>query len=95
MRRKNVRHVSDVVGEWGLWQFNITFFSVSISLFSALNNLSVSFYAPTVKHWCADSNTTGPTIPYNNETQSIDGCLNGCQNWEFDKSVFKSTIIDE
>ncbi len=57
MCEKNVKHVSDVVGEWGLWQRNITYFSLSISLFSALNNLSVSFYAPNIQYWCADNNT--------------------------------------
>ncbi|CAG2183164.1 unnamed protein product, partial [Oppiella nova] len=88
MRHRNVRNVSDVVGEWGLWQLNITSFSISISLFSALNNLSVSFYAPNVKYWCSDNTTS-------NQSQAIDGCVNGCKNWEFDKTVFESTIIDE
>src|ERR1700733_5012454 len=54
---ENVKHVSDVIGEWGKWQRNITFFALSISIFSAFNNLAVSFYAPDVKYYCADNDT--------------------------------------
>ncbi|XP_054158733.1 organic cation transporter protein-like [Oppia nitens] len=98
MRTTNVRHVvTDLVGDWGLWQLNIVMFSISISLFSALNNLSVSFYAPNIKYWCTDNDTTTTTTSASNQTfKSTDYyCLNGCHNWTFDKSVFKSTIIDE
>ncbi|XP_054158732.1 organic cation transporter protein-like [Oppia nitens] len=87
-----VRHVTDIVGEWGRWQLNIALFSISISLFSSLNNLAVTFYAPKVDYWCGDD---GATTSANNQSQSIDYCLTGCQNWTFDKSVFKRTIIDE
>ena len=61
MSYKSVKNISDIVGEWGLWQKNITFFCVSISLFSALNNLSYSFYAPNITYHCAD-NTTNQVI---------------------------------
>ncbi|XP_054158725.1 organic cation transporter protein-like [Oppia nitens] len=60
----NVRQVTDIIGEWGLWQLNIVLFSISCNIFLALNTLSVSFYAPTIKYWCSDNN--------NNYTNYVD-----------------------
>ncbi|XP_054158727.1 organic cation transporter protein-like [Oppia nitens] len=97
-----VQHVTDIIGEWGLWQLNVVMFSVSCAMFLGFHTLSVSFYAPTINYWCSDNNNNNDTgadnIGSNNKTlfKSNDYyCLNGCQNWTFDKSVFKSTIIDE
>ncbi|XP_054158745.1 organic cation transporter protein-like, partial [Oppia nitens] len=100
----NVRHVTDIIGEWGLWQLNVVMFALSCNIFLAFHTLSVSFYAPTTSYWCSDNNNnnnddddgTGAANIGNQTLKSTDYyCLNGCQNWTFDKSVFKSTIIDE
>ncbi|XP_054158724.1 organic cation transporter protein-like, partial [Oppia nitens] len=93
-QQQTVRHVTDIIGEWGLWQLNIVVFSISLQLFLIWHTLSVSFYAPTISYWCSDNSTDAGLG--NNQTLTLDDyCLNGCQNWTFDKSVFKSTIIDE
>ncbi|XP_054158731.1 organic cation transporter protein-like [Oppia nitens] len=89
----NVRQVTDIIGEWGLWQLNVVMFSITIQIFLAFQTLAVSFYAPTISYRCTD-NISNYTTGNDNQT-SYDYCLNGCQNWTFDKSVFKSTIIDE
>ncbi|XP_054158726.1 organic cation transporter protein-like [Oppia nitens] len=94
----NIRQVSDIIGEWGLWQLNIVMFSLSCNIFLALNTLSLPFYAPTINYWCSDNNNTNNIATGAAAADDIDinnQCLNGCQNWTFDKSVFKSTIIDE
>ncbi|XP_054158730.1 organic cation transporter protein-like [Oppia nitens] len=57
MKQQTVRHVlTDIIGEWGLWQLNIVVFAISLHIFMAINSLSVAFYAPTIKYWCADNN---------------------------------------
>ena len=55
MNGKKIKHISDVVGEWGPWQRNITLFTLSSNLFSAFNNLALSFYAPNISYWCSDN----------------------------------------
>ncbi|XP_054158700.1 organic cation transporter protein-like [Oppia nitens] len=95
--KTSVQQVSDIIGDWGLWQLNIVVFSISIQLFLAFHTLAVSFYAPTIDYKCTDNDitsTTTTTTSANNETNDY-YCLNGCKNWTFDRSVFKSTIIDE
>lgn len=43
----------EITGPYGRWQFYITIFLLIGNLFSAINALSGSFYAPNVDYWCA------------------------------------------
>lgn len=53
-RSRQVRQVSDIIGEWGRWQANIAACCISIAIFSAFNNLASAFYAPNVDYYCQD-----------------------------------------
>lgn len=44
--KEPVRQISDIIGDWGLWQANTAFFVITAAMFSAFNNLASAFYAP-------------------------------------------------
>ena len=49
-----VKHVADIVGEWGRWQFNFTSFCFILWAAAALNNMGYSFHAYNNDFWCSD-----------------------------------------
>lgn len=53
--KKEVKHVCDMIGDWGWWQINLVTFSISCAMFSAFNNLASAFYAPTIPFECDSS----------------------------------------
>lgn len=53
--RKEIKHVCDMIGDWGWWQINLVTFSISVAMFSAFNNLTSAFYAPTIPFECDTS----------------------------------------
>lgn len=51
---KQVKHVADIVGEWGRWQFHICFFYFFQNAIGAMDNLGYAFQAFKHDYWCAD-----------------------------------------
>ena len=49
-----VRHIADIVGEFGKWQFKLIFFKFLIASVGAFINMGYSFHAKTVDFWCSD-----------------------------------------
>ena len=90
-----MKHVTDIIGPWGKWHWNIFLCCMSSAIFSAFNNMSSVFYAPTIKNiTCADHYSF-----YVNETPPTDHCwvnsTTKCTKWNYDRSVFQSTAVDE
>lgn len=50
-----VKHVSDIIGDWGLWQSNIAVFCVTVAVFSAFHGMVPNFYQPKIDYQCTDS----------------------------------------
>ncbi|RWS23965.1 organic cation transporter protein-like protein [Leptotrombidium deliense] len=90
---EQILHVSDIIGGFGKWQRNIFLFCTSMAMFSSLNNLAYSFYAPGIKYSCIELKN-GSTLNISN-TKEVCKQQDQCLHWQFDNSVFSSTIIDE
>ena len=52
--RKSVSAVTDIVGEWGKWQFSFTSFYFIQWIVGALNNIGYTFHAYNNDYWCSD-----------------------------------------
>ena len=52
--RPGVRHIADIVGEWGSWQFNFASFCFIVWAASTVNNMGYSFHGFDNKYWCSD-----------------------------------------
>lgn len=91
-----IKHVSDIIGEFGFYQRHFIIFVTCLSTFGAINNMGYSFHAPKIDYWCADT-----PFEYRNITTGDDRChqfLNpneSCREWVYDKSLFQVTIISE
>ena len=49
------KHVTDIVGEWGKWQFNYSAHLFVIGAVVAINNMGFAFMGYNNKFWCSDS----------------------------------------
>ena len=49
-----VRHISDIAGEWGKWQRDLTIFVFIIQALNSYNDLSYSFHSYETNFWCND-----------------------------------------
>ena len=54
-RTEEVKHVADIVGEWGKWQFNFSAHVFLIWGVVAINNMGFAFMGYNNKFWCSDS----------------------------------------
>ena len=52
--KPSVKHVADIVGEWGKWQFNFSCYCFLLWAAVALNNMGYSFHAYDNEFWCSD-----------------------------------------
>lgn len=50
-----VKCISEIVGEWGKWQRDLTIFVFLMQAINAYNDLSYSFHSYPTDFWCADS----------------------------------------
>ncbi|CAG2162653.1 unnamed protein product [Oppiella nova] len=48
------KQISDLVGEWGIWQRNLTIFVFILTALNAYNDLSYTFHTYEVDYWCKD-----------------------------------------
>jgi hypothetical protein len=51
---ESVKHIADIVGEWGQWQRHLFCYFFILSAVTALNNLGYSFHSYNVDFWCSD-----------------------------------------
>ena len=49
-----VKHVADIIGEWGNWQRALFIYASILGIFAALNNIGYTFHAFQVDFWCED-----------------------------------------
>ena len=52
--KKEVKHVADIVGEYGRWQFHMCCFYIVQNALGAINNLGYAFHAFNHEFWCSD-----------------------------------------
>lgn len=52
--KRQVKHVADIVGEFGKWQLRMCCFCFVLYAMEAINNLGYTFHAFHNEHWCAD-----------------------------------------
>lgn len=50
----DVKHVANIVGDWGKWQLNLFLFCIIGDLITCHNNIGYSFHAYAVDYWCDD-----------------------------------------
>ena len=51
----DVKHVTDIVGEWGKWQFNFAAHVFILWSIAASNSMGFAFMGYNNKFWCSDS----------------------------------------
>jgi hypothetical protein len=51
---ESVKHIADIVGEWGQWQRHLFWYFFLLSAVSALNNIRYIFHSYNVDFWCSD-----------------------------------------
>ena len=49
-----VKHVADIIGEWGNWQRTLFIYLFILDVIAALNNMGYSFHAFEMNFWCDD-----------------------------------------
>ena len=91
-----VKHVSDIIGNWGPYQLRICLFLIPAYIMAIFQNLTLPFYAPKIDFWCSSPNSS----------HLINSCLispnasdwdqgNKCTEFEYDMNFYRSTLIDE
>ncbi|CAG2114873.1 unnamed protein product, partial [Medioppia subpectinata] len=53
-QKPDVKHIADIVGEWGKWQFQLITFCFILWGVAAVNNMGYSFMAYDNDFWCSD-----------------------------------------
>ena len=51
---REVKHIADIVGEWGKWQLEMFVYVFLICSANAFVNMGYSFNAKSVDFWCSD-----------------------------------------
>ena len=96
-----VTQVSDIIGNWGKWQTNVAVCCISAQLFSALNGMVSSFYAPPVNFNCISSDVNTSSLALNSDVikKSFDNqCFinnESCTKFEYDTREFAYTAVSE
>ncbi|CAG2119518.1 unnamed protein product, partial [Medioppia subpectinata] len=96
-KKPDVKHIADIVGEWGKWQFVFCTYCFLLWGSAAFINMGYAFHAKSVDFWCADTPTnftlqhlsdSAKCHKYNNPNES-------CTHWEYNRTQFRKTIITE
>ncbi|XP_066998646.2 organic cation transporter protein [Anabrus simplex] len=93
--------VSQLVGEFGRWQLQLTFLLSLFNFPCTWHIFASTFQSPSVKYWCVDEPTNGSFSVHNGS--STDACLvlesnnttRLCTQWEFDETEFGATITSQ
>ncbi|XP_054165993.1 organic cation transporter protein-like [Oppia nitens] len=89
------KDISDIIGEWGVWQRNLMIYVFILMTILAYNDLGFSFFAYQPEFWCND-------VPIDYENKTIDMKCNQfintsqvCTQWKFNSQEFDKSIISE
>ena len=89
----DVQHASDIYGEWGPLQRNVTIYYIALYVIASFQNQGIIFYMPPIDYHCK--------LPPGGETKNVSKCFEyegssePCREWTYDRSFYKSTLIDE
>lgn len=83
-----VKQLSDIIGDWGLWQTNIALCCITSAAFSAYNGLVSSFYSPNIAFSCKDL-----SIPLEQDQCGLNGTR--CSVFKYEESEFGHTAVQE
>lgn len=89
----DVKRASDIYGEWGPLQRNVTIYFVLIYIIASFQNTGVIFYLSPIGYHCR--------LPPGYEDRNVSKCFKfegsteKCSEWQFDHSFYKKTLIDE
>lgn len=89
----DVRRASDIYGEWGPLQRNVSIFFVLIYVVASFQNIGIIFYVSPIDYHCK--------LPAGYEGHNVSKCFlyegstEKCTEWEFDHSFYMKTLIDE
>ncbi|CAG2100135.1 unnamed protein product [Medioppia subpectinata] len=92
-----VKHIADIVGEWGKWQFILCAHCFLLWSSAAFINMGYAFHAKRVDFWCADTPTNITSLTLSDETKchKYINPNESCTQWEYNKTQFLKTIITE
>ena len=102
----DVKHVADIVGEWGKWQLNFHTYLTILWAAVSLNNVGYGFFGFNNKHWCSDVPQEVNPIPSNDclttssqirtDHYKCHSIVNEtCDDWQYDRSVFYNSITTQ
>lgn len=92
----NVKHVSDIIGNWGPYQLRICLFLIPAYIMAIFQNLTLPFYAPKIDFWCKMPNSSHEINScFINPNGSIYDESNKCYEFDYDMSFYRSTLVDE
>lgn len=96
---EEIESFSDIVGETGPYHRSILILFVCSYITSAFQNYGITFYSETPNYWCKSVENSALNESITNETRSTCAVSNTnnetCQEWEFDHSFYRSTIVTE
>ena len=88
-----IRHPSDIIGNWGPFQLRMFLFLTIIYSIAVFQNLSLVFYAPKTDFYCINVDpSTGKRVHLKN-TCFINETTK-CTEFEFDVSFYKRTLVN-
>src|ERR1700755_1276052 len=85
----DVKRASDIYGDWGPLQRNVTIFFVMLYIVASFQNTGVIFYLPQIDYQCR--------LPQGYEDRNVSKCYKfegsteKCTEWQFDNSFYKKT----
>ncbi|CAG2103039.1 unnamed protein product, partial [Medioppia subpectinata] len=96
-KKPEVKHIADIVGEWGKWQFLFSAFCFLQSGCAAFINMGYGFHAKHVDFWCADTptNLTSHHLSDSIKCHKYNNPNESCTHWEYNRTQFRKTIITE
>lgn len=93
---EQVKHVSDIIGNWGPFQLRICLFLIPAYIMAIFQNLTLPFYAPKIDFWCASPNSSHEINScLINPNGSIYDESNKCNEFNYDMSFYRSTLVNE
>lgn len=91
-----IKHVSDIVGNWGPYQMRICIFLIPAYIMAIFQNLTLPFFAPKIDFWCRSPNSSHEINScFIDPNGSIYDESNKCTDFDYDMSFYRSTLVDE
>ncbi|CAG2118725.1 unnamed protein product, partial [Medioppia subpectinata] len=91
-QKPDVKHIGDIVGEWGKWQFRLFIFCFIQESVSALNNMGYSFMAYDNDFWCSDVPPDYQEKTAEMKCFKFNNLNETCNEWQYDRTQFANSI---